>query len=725
MIKKTAGILYVSCFLLFLLIPLALINTEEDIKSDFDNRSLIEWPEIDEAGFEDGVESYIQDRIGFRDEIVTGYQLLNDKIAGELTHPIYTYGQDGYMFFGMHNNIEYGTYHQTFAEAVVQMRDYCEDRGVPFYFMFDPEKISVYRRYLPKGVNYNDEWVEEFLSYLNDHGVNVVNNRDLLIRKSYEEQVFNRQYDAGHWNDLGCFYATNNLWKLVHKDFPAVTEYSLDDFDITTTVGQYLASSKFPVNEKVPVFNLKTTWEDVTGDYTGLKQNRSFPYFAYYVNNAEEAKSLPKMLVFHGSYYNRGPKFFVGRAREYIGIHDYQNVLNLAYYFNVFQPEMVVFEVAEYTVSDEYFNLNKMTNLNFNDTIDAIVNEEAARASLSSYKTTLNVIPNKGYDEVYLNCPAETNEAYLLSENNYFDLQDEGGSTLETGVPHGEINNRTILYFKDYDGNQAFQPVRIQTSQVFTRIPGNAVLSKGVSNKDNQYFFKTEVEDNHFNVIHLQLLDGSGNYIGLLDTIDKLGIHEGSFVHTLDSGWYWIRLKANSNRADEAVDVLAYLEGNKRYNYSFNVKRLQEKKIIISDFEIKGPCSYLLGKNELFNEVERTEGITGEEKLSMKTVVEDNAFNSMVLQLYGMERKEYLEPISVSYDTGNYSGRYYHSAPSGKYVIRLRGNSNLQDESIFAEIEMIEGMFYDWKYQINKFDPTEIEIEDWSFSSLGSIVDYE
>ena len=39
---------------------------------------------------------------------------------------------------------------------------------------------------------------------------------------------------------------------------------------------------------------------------------------------------------------------------EYIGVHDYQNVLNLDYYFNIFQPS-IVFEVAEYTFSDSYF----------------------------------------------------------------------------------------------------------------------------------------------------------------------------------------------------------------------------------------------------------------------------------------------------------------------------------------------------------------------------------
>ena len=252
--KKALTGMYLLCFLLMLMIPLCLTNTKSNVKSDFDNRVLVKLPELGENGYEKKIKSYLQDRIGLRDQIVTGYQLLNNLVIGELTHPIYTYGQDGYMFFKMHNNIPYGAYHKTFAEAVLKMKDYCESRGAKFYFVFDPEKISVYRRYLPAGVNYNDEWVDKMLAYMKELGINCICNRDLLISRSFEEQVFNRQYDAGHWNDLGRFYGTNHLWKVLHKDFPSVTEYSKEDFNIGTQTGEFLAASKYPVNETVPFF---------------------------------------------------------------------------------------------------------------------------------------------------------------------------------------------------------------------------------------------------------------------------------------------------------------------------------------------------------------------------------------------------------------------------------------------------------------------------------------
>ena len=135
-------LIYLVLFLGVLFVPLAFINTEENVQSQLDNRELVEFPDKDDTGYEKTIEKYLQDRIGFRDTIVTGYQLFNSAIGKELTQT-YTNGQDGYVFFHMHNNIPYGDYHKTFAEAVLKMQEYCESRGSKFYFLFNPEKISV------------------------------------------------------------------------------------------------------------------------------------------------------------------------------------------------------------------------------------------------------------------------------------------------------------------------------------------------------------------------------------------------------------------------------------------------------------------------------------------------------------------------------------------------------------------------------------------------------
>lgn len=54
--------------------------------------------------------------------------------------------------------------------------------------------------------------------------------------------------------------------------------------------------------------------------------------------------------------FNRyGAKFFENSFGEYIAVHNYENVINMEYYFEMFQPDCVIFEVAEYAVSNAFF----------------------------------------------------------------------------------------------------------------------------------------------------------------------------------------------------------------------------------------------------------------------------------------------------------------------------------------------------------------------------------
>lgn len=453
--RKILNVIYITAFLLALIVPACRINTQKNVVSDFDNRVLVEFPEVGQDGYEGKVEEYLRDRIGFRDQLVTGYQKINDIFAGELTHPLYTYGRDGYMFFNMHYNVNYSSYHSLFVSAVVKMKDYCEVRGIPFYFVFDPEKISVYRQYLPAGVMYNDEWVTELLNNLREQGVTVVDNHEMLARISAREQVFNRQYDAGHWNDLGAFYATNNLWTTVHEDFPSVKAYSPDDFTITTTVAEYLPSSKFSVDEEVPSYKINEPFRDETEEYAAIKHDTRYPFFRYYINTSEEAVTYPKMLVFHGSYYNRCPEFFIGRASEYMGIHNYQNVFDLDYYVTLFQPEMVVFEVAEYTLEERYFSSQLMSTMDFNPGLT----EETKKLVQAQFEETSGaasgnvfVFSNPDFDEIYFEQELPyAKYVYLMVDDKVYDLQDVGGIRC-ADVMHDTVNGSGLICYEDYSG---------------------------------------------------------------------------------------------------------------------------------------------------------------------------------------------------------------------------------------------------------------------------------
>ena len=147
-------------FAMMLLIPLLLFNFEEGAISEIDNRNLASSPFSEEAkdnDFTDHFESYVNDRIGLRDEMVLSYTVLNDKLFGKMVHPLYVYGTDGYVFAeGLtSSDTKYTEFHTAFADTVKKIQDYCDERDIPFVFVFDPAKPAVLTEYIPKGINYD------------------------------------------------------------------------------------------------------------------------------------------------------------------------------------------------------------------------------------------------------------------------------------------------------------------------------------------------------------------------------------------------------------------------------------------------------------------------------------------------------------------------------------------------------------------------------------------
>jgi hypothetical protein len=723
--RKILNFIYVACFLLALIIPFYGTNTRKGVASDFDNRMLVEFPEIGHENYEVEVESYLRDRIGFRDQFVTGYQKINDLFSGELTHPIYTYGQDGYMFFNMHYNIQYSEYHDLFVSSVVKMKEYCDARGISFFFMFDPEKISVYRQYLPNGVNYNDEWVEELLSKLRKQDVTVVDNREMLSRISAREQVFNRQYDAGHWNDIGAFYATNNLWCAIRKDYSNVTPYSPEDFSITTVVAKYLPSSRFLVNEEVPKYSLKGQWKDLTSNVKSVKRDSRFNAIKYFVNTSEKAKMYPKLLVFHGSYYNRCPEFFIGRASEYLGVHDYQNVLNLDYYCTLYQPDVVVFEVAEYTVENQYFSAKTMKAIDFSPWLSEEKKDRVdAQKEIPTETERVYVATSGDLDKVYYERELPFSRyVYLNAAGRVYDLYPDENGLPSAQVMHGSVAGKAMIFYEDFDGIPHGFPVIIVNEEIFTE--RNKVCSNGVKYDvdNNRLIFLSLSPENAFSRVSLQLMQGdTGEYIETIDSEKKTGMCASEYIHLRKEGWYRVRLKANGNKKDESVDLYVYLLQGKRYQFSFLLENLQEDEVVLKDYTFSGPCKWNLQQMDLidFENGEASKGVLRKgNTLQFTTDKPNNAFNMVVLSLINITSGEQSAPVFIARSAGEWNGKYIHSSESGEYSIRLRGNSNLEDEYITTKVFLEEGMMYDWSFILELLSPEKIRIRDFSFKTIG------
>ena len=371
---KILRILLLLGFAVLLALPLIFFNTTEDAVSEIDNRKLMGNPLEAEGDRTDNIESYINDRIGLRDKMILAYTVLNDRLFSKMVHPSYTYGKDGYVFgAGVTTENNFGDFHIAYADMVKAIQDYCDARGVPFLFVFNPAKPAVLQDKIADGINYNREWVDLFLAELDARGVHYVDNT-VTLREATErgEKVFNQKYDANHWNALGAYYGTRASLEALKERCPDIHIGDLSEFDVSTEKKTSLLVSEFPIDEDVPVIRKKVSeyWRDGFGSLRLDAQNH---VFGYRVTPTRKEEGAPRALVFQGSYMNGyGGDYFMNAFGEYIYVHDYQNVIDFDYYFNIFNPDCVIFEVAEYTFSDHYFNYEKMKAIDYAPTLDSL-----------------------------------------------------------------------------------------------------------------------------------------------------------------------------------------------------------------------------------------------------------------------------------------------------------------------------------------------------------------
>lgn len=417
-------------FIFMIVIPVVTMNMAPESISKIDNRALAKFPFGEGAPkgeLTKNIESYVQDRIGFRDKMILGFTMLNDKLFGKMVHPLYCYGKNGYIFSKMKANIRYGKFHEAFADMVKKIQAYCEERNVPFLFVFEPSKTSVLSQYLPRGVNYDNRWVETFLQALDERCVNYIDNTGLLIQKSLDgEAVFNQKYDAGHWNDLGAFYGVNNMLAALHDEVETIHVNQIDEFNLSEQLVTSLLVSTFPIYEYVPSFSFKNVSEEnKTKMYIDeVERNPGYRGFSYFVNKERRKQGCPKVLVFQGSYMNgQGSKYLRNSLGEYIAVHNYQNVINFPYYFNIFKPDCVLFEVTEYTFNNGYFNFNRMKSMNLNPSFKNMLSNNTMAAVHQELKANeIKVEKGTTLAKITWTGNAKIEHAWLLLGDEEFDM---------------------------------------------------------------------------------------------------------------------------------------------------------------------------------------------------------------------------------------------------------------------------------------------------------------
>ncbi len=423
--------LFILLFALVVLLPAMFFNFEPQSVSEIDNRVLTANPFQEFGrGFTDQAEDYVSDRIGFRNDLIYVHTMIHKNLFNEVSHPNYIMGQKGYVY-GTEavTQVTYGDYHIAFADMVKKIQTYCEERNVPFLFVFNPSKSAVYSEYLPVGVNPDRSWVASFFSALEERGVRYLDNTQTLLQQKQKGiAVFNQKYDSNHWNDWGAYYGTNAILSSLQQQGMNVYVNQLEDLTVSDQRQTRLVNSLYPISETTPLLSLDYTYETRTDAFQEeLAIHPSHRSFSYFVNQTRIQQGAPRALVFQGSYLNNQTKFLLNGFGEYIYVHDYENVINFPYYYQIFQPDCVVFEVAEYTINQGYFNYDAMCQADFNQPL--LLEKEKGFSSAHQPLDTakLTVEQGKTLTTITYAAPQETERAWLCLQQEYDMTKKEEG----------------------------------------------------------------------------------------------------------------------------------------------------------------------------------------------------------------------------------------------------------------------------------------------------------
>ena len=372
--NKISNIVFTAAFALCLILPVCFMNFKKDQLSEIENKKLADWPVYGESeNYLSDVGEFVDDRIGFREQSIGVYTEANNKLFNVMVNPLFMWGKNGHIYY---KDKDYISAYQRlntdkdFIDSMIgflsQTNDYLAAKDIKFMYFVCPDKKTIYPENFPDDihVNYENESVLEYLDEkmaLTD--ITYINPTPFLEAVKDNIVVYNKMYDATHWNDRGAFIGHALIDEKVQQWFDDVPPLNEGDFDLGTVHMDSLDNAKFAIDEDVPLYTLR---EDYTGDYTELlkpsMECNTDTFYTHHINPTAPNNRI--LLVFTDSYFQSYQKFYDNRFKEVYFVHR-QNYAYLQYFVNLVFPDMVIFETAERSISSEIPLLSDFSDVTY------------------------------------------------------------------------------------------------------------------------------------------------------------------------------------------------------------------------------------------------------------------------------------------------------------------------------------------------------------------------
>lgn len=208
--KKVSDILFISLFLLVLLVPSLgmLLGFQSGAAA---NEILAPAPKPGLTMLNETAD-YVADRFAFRQELVSAWSWLNEKLLRTSAEEQVMLGSDGWLYYSETLD-DYSGRAMSDAELdraarnLLTLQEYLESEGVDFLFTIAPNKNSLYPEHMPKGIPHDHENgnAARLKPYLERYGVHYA---DLFTPLAGE--VLYYRTDT-HWTAQGAAIGADTL----------------------------------------------------------------------------------------------------------------------------------------------------------------------------------------------------------------------------------------------------------------------------------------------------------------------------------------------------------------------------------------------------------------------------------------------------------------------------------------------------------------------------------
>lgn len=453
---KKAFILF---FLILIIIPPIITNHKKDEHSKLDNKSLFEISSFKEILDNPMIlEDYLSDRIGFRDSLIALNTNMLTQSVNVLNHPLYDYGKNDEVYYKFTKPEDLSDYIDEFSDFIEKLQNYVEGEGKEFLFVITPSKNSVYPEYIPDTIVYNNENMDRLKKSLKEKNINTLNLTNYLINAKSEGRMFYKKYNVGHWSDRGSVVGIENIISQLRKTNGNVQPFNSQNFNTGYKLKKYLPTSKVLINENIETYIPKIVSSErdkvkLDAVHKELSLDKNFNTYINYYN--PKAKNAADALFFTGSYMNNRYAYFSDSFSEINGIHNYNNIIDADYYMNLFDSDIVLFEVAETAITPEYFNYDRLKEKTFPDNYknrekyetvklkDRNKNYIKLSVENKSYlaNISLNIDTGKipAFDNIYIE--TANKKIYSIDYKN----SDDGNLFITTSMWNEDIDNSKLI----------------------------------------------------------------------------------------------------------------------------------------------------------------------------------------------------------------------------------------------------------------------------------------